>query len=439
MRAKSAAPGELAALQAGKIINGNAENHTTTDPRADREQIRRALEVLRPGGVVELRALFQRGRKRTAAGYFDAAHRQELVEAAAKLNEQGAAVYVALNSLDPQMLGRYANRVEDYAQAAATDANVTRRDWLLLDFDAQRPKDTSATAEQCEAAKACARATFSHLKESGWPAPVMAESGNGVHLLYRIDLPNDDAARDLVKGCLAALAERFDDDAVKVDRSVFNAARIVKLYGTVANKGDHLPSTPWRCARIRHIPASLEVVPRELLEALAAEVRVSERPRLNGHARLHSGDGRAWTESDVSAFLARGGIEVMGEPAPHDGSLRWRLKRCPFNSDHGPTESAVFLQPSGALGFKCSHNGCADRHWSDLRELVDGPREGRKLLNGTPWEQPKPTNGASVGSVPGSISPKCSSAKGLRFSARCMEHPSSGACSPNCGMSSPSV
>ena len=35
----------------------------------------------------------------------------------------------------------------------------------------------------------------------------------------------------------------------------------------------------------------------------------------------------------------------------------------------------------GRLGFKCQHNGCADRHWADLRELVDGPRERRQGAN----------------------------------------------------------
>jgi hypothetical protein len=41
----------------------------------------------------------------------------------------------------------------------------------------------------------------------------------------------------LVRGILEALAFRFDDDRVKVD-TTSNAARIWKLYGTTARKGD---------------------------------------------------------------------------------------------------------------------------------------------------------------------------------------------------------
>ena len=46
----------------------------------------------------------------------------------------------------------------------------------------------------------------------GWPAPIRAMSGNGGHSVYRIDLPNTAAARDLIRGCLTALARRYSDD-----------------------------------------------------------------------------------------------------------------------------------------------------------------------------------------------------------------------------------
>ena len=132
---------------------------------------------------------------------------------------------------------------------------------------------------------------------------------------------------------------RFDDAAVKIDKSVFNAARIVKLHGTVANKGDDHPSAPWRLSKLRSVPDSVELVTLEQLRALAAEVQKPEPPKLNGHI---SAGMRAWTESDVTDFLARGNIESLLRE-PHDGAIRWKLKRCPFNPDHGPTESAVFL------------------------------------------------------------------------------------------------
>jgi hypothetical protein len=322
-------------------------NSSTQPVAPDRDQIRRTIEALHASdAVIELRALHTKGRKRTDAGYFDAAHRDQLIDAAVELNSEGAAVYVVMNPLDPQLLARHANRVQNFAQATATDANVTRRHWLLIDVDPQRPKDTSATAEQLAAATERARNVYTHLATQGWPRPVVAESGNGMHLLYRIEFPNDETSRDLVKACLEALAEKFDNDSVKIDRSVYNAARIVKLHGTVANKGDNLPSAPWRLSQLKDVPQQIEMVALEQLQALAAQAASSkERPRANGHSAIGM---RSWTEADVTAFLARGGLQARG-PEPHDGSLRWKLRACPFNPEHGPTESAVFLNPEGRL------------------------------------------------------------------------------------------
>ncbi|HKF93565.1 MAG TPA: hypothetical protein VKB96_02995 [Gammaproteobacteria bacterium] len=198
-------------------------------PAPDKAAITKALDILfDPTDVIELRAL-HKGRKRTDAGYFDCAHRDRLVAEAVQLSKAGAAVYINLNPLDPQLLARCCNRVQEYASATATDANVIRRRWLLLDFDPIRPKDTSATDTQFKAAKDCARACYKSLKGEGWPKPLAAESGNGMHLLYPLELSNNNESRDLIKGALAGLAQGFDTEQVTLDQTVFNAGRIIKL------------------------------------------------------------------------------------------------------------------------------------------------------------------------------------------------------------------
>lgn len=231
--------------------SGTVAATTAEPPRADPDEIRRALVVLfAPDDIIELRAFAKRGRKRTDAGYFDGDHREELVQHAVRLNREGASVYVVVNRINPQLISRYANRIAEHAERTATDKDVTRRRWLPIDLDPIRPSDTSATDEQIELAMAKARVIYAALRDDGFGGPVVAASGNGAHLLLPIDWPNDDAAKDRAKAMLESLGERFDDSAIKVDTSCFNAARIIKLYGTVANKGDHLPQYPHRLARI---------------------------------------------------------------------------------------------------------------------------------------------------------------------------------------------
>ena len=336
-----------------------------TTPTPDAAAILAALAVLfTPDDVIELRAFPKGGRKRTDAGYFDGQHWPQLAEHAARLSASGAAVYVTLNPVDPQLLSRYSNRIEGYASTTTTDKQVTRRRWLLIDIDPVRPSGTSATDAQLDAAKVKARAVYGYLNGIGWPAPLVAESGNGMHLLYALDLPNDDDATALVKAVLIALGERFDDAQTKVDRAVFNAARICKLYGTLANKGDHTAAAPWRLSKLLQTPARAVVTPEQLRGLIPAATPGTTAKA--AASMLQSGG------FNLEDFLSRHGLAYTTDR--HDGSERFKLAACPFNPEHGNGEAAIFRKASGALGFKCQHDSCSAKSWGDVRDLLDGLR-----------------------------------------------------------------
>jgi len=199
----------------------------------------------------------------------------------------------------------------------------------------------------------------------GWPAPLVAESGNGMHLLYAIDLPNDDEATALVKAVLIALGERFDDAQTKVDRAVFNAARICKLYGTLANKGDNTTMAPWRLSKLLQTPARAVVTPEQLQSLIPAVANVT-----TAAPPMRQSDG-----FNLEDFLTRHGLAYTADR--HDGSERFKLAACPFNAEHGNGEAAIFRKASGALGFKCQHDSCSGKAWRDVRDLLDGPRPTR--------------------------------------------------------------
>ena len=334
-------------------------------PQPDKAAIRAALAVLfTPGEVVELRA-FPKGRKRTDAGYFDSDHWDALADHAARLSASGAAVYISLNPVDPQLLSRYANRVESYATSTTTDKQVTQRRLLLIDLDPVRPSGTSATDIQLEAAWVKAMAVYDYLVSMEWAAPIVAKSGNGYHLVYAINLPNNDESTLIVKSVLLALGERFDDPYIKVDRSVFNAARICKLYGTVANKGDHTATTPWRLSSILEAP-SRELVTLEQLRLLVPNpAKAKAAPNANAQ--------RTTGSFHLEAFLQKHGIGYTQDQ--HDGRERFKLTACPFNAEHINGESAVFRKLTGELGFRCQHDSCASKGWRDVRNLLDDPHQ----------------------------------------------------------------
>ena len=219
------------------------------DLQADLAEIRHALDLLAvPGGVIEIRALdvpAKYGKPITAAGYF--IDRNKAAQAAAALDTRGAAgVYLVLNEIHSGAYARAPERVIDHFTPTTGDSDILRRRWLPLDFDPPRPAGVSASEDEHCAAEDAARSFAAWLASQGWPTPIRGDSGNGAHLLYRIDLPAVDGG--LVQGCIEALADRFSGPSVDVDRRVFNASRVFKLYGTTAGKGFSIPEDPtgWR-------------------------------------------------------------------------------------------------------------------------------------------------------------------------------------------------
>ena len=199
------------------------------------------------------------------------------------------------------------------------------RRWLLIDVDPCRPAKVSATDDELNAAWDSAEAIDGYLvDELGWPEPVLATSGNGGHSLYRIDMPNDDETAELVKRCLQALDLRFSTDTVNVDTTVYNASRIVKLYGTFARKGQDTPDRPHRLAKISQTPDPIGVATREQLRQLADQAPApppkASKPRaergLAGFDSVHV---------DVDSYLAEHGIDVL-HSAPY-GHRRFHCGR----------------------------------------------------------------------------------------------------------------
>jgi hypothetical protein len=201
---------------------------------ADRQNIEQAIRILfEPGQVVEVRAP-KAGKYGTVSGYF--VDHEKLAQELEKLSGKVGAVYYTLNPVNPALLARAHNRTKTYAKDTTSDApdNIVKRNWLLVDCDPVRPADISATDEEKMAAKRLVPEIKKYLKAIGWSDPVIADSGNGYHLLYKIGLPNDNENRSLLESVLKALAARFDTDAVKIDQKVFNSSRITKAYGTKA-------------------------------------------------------------------------------------------------------------------------------------------------------------------------------------------------------------
>lgn len=130
------------------------------------------------------------------------------------------------------------------------DKDITQRRWLLVDVDpiGTRPKGEPSTEEEKENAWAAASAIHGQLTDAGFTSLIVADSGNGWHIMAPIDLPNTPETTETIKKLLAALGRQHGTELIDIDPSICNAARIWKLYGTWARKGTATAERPHRLA-----------------------------------------------------------------------------------------------------------------------------------------------------------------------------------------------
>lgn len=210
-----------------------------------------------PKHIVELRVLCAKVQgsswPQTRSGFFN--DRKAMVRSICQI-EKAMGWYVTLNPCLPDLLSRRCNRVDRVGEGETTrDSQILHRRWLPIDVDPIRLPGISATEEEHQEAIALARSIAAYLRSMGWPAPIIGDSGNGGHLLCPVDLPREDGG--LVERCLKSLDQKFSSPTVKVDTANANPARIWKIYGTPACKGDSTDHRPHRMAKLLEIPDGL--------------------------------------------------------------------------------------------------------------------------------------------------------------------------------------
>mgnify|MGYP005881153497 FL=1 len=331
----------------------------------DANEIIHALRLwFQAGDVFEVRVLdavsADYRREHIESGYFDYEHISAVPEALKRLLSFRG-VYVTVNPVNPDLLARAVNRLRPAGRNPTTaDTDIVRRRWLLIDCDPRRASGVSSSNSEHESALAKAREIRDGLSSLGWPKPVLTDSGNGAQLMYRIDLPADDG--ELVRRVIGEIA-KASSEQVAIDTSVHNPARIWRLPGTMNCKGDSIPERPHRMARILEEPQDIVSVSREQMQDIVSYQSEDTQTDVPDDEWKHT-----MPAFDLDSWIAQYCPE-LGSPQPWKGGRKWIFPVCPFNEAHTNKSAVLIQEPSGAVAFKCHHNGCSGNDWRALREL----------------------------------------------------------------------
>lgn len=334
-----------------------------------KENLRRyLLAMFSDVGVVELRALGQE----TWTGYFD--NVRDFCSAVRWADRCGrfTGVYATLNARSAP--GSTNSLNPGRRSGGTTDRDVERYRRLAFDFDPVREAGVSSTSE--ELALAMERADFlaELLRGKGWPEPLVAMSGNGYHLQYRVDFENRAPIADSLSHLYRGLALRMDTPEVSFDVKVRNPSRIFRVYGTSARKGVATDDRPHRrswCAT----PDDWQTVPSEMVEALAREMEslctARQTPVTTGKPLTAKPQGKGdYKTLDIAAWFRSSGLYKRALSGSKHAVI------CPWGSEHSTVDNirdsstVIFEGNGGWPTFHCSHSHCEGRGVVEVMALL---------------------------------------------------------------------
>jgi len=327
----------------------------------DEPMIRKAIGIFKPNNeLFEIRIIGKGNRKRIISGYFTDA--DTLIQQFDTIDPRSTNIYITINKVNTACYSREQHDCFKQTDATTHDHEIDAYEWLFIDLDPERLAEISSSDEELAEAEKLSDKVYEYMQNLGFHEPVRAMSGNGHHLLYKIDLPNTDENKSLIERCLTNLASMFNNGIVKIDIVNHNQSRICKLYGTTAQKGANTKDRPHRMSTLTYVPQKIETNGVELLQTLANEL--PEIPKASKRAASVSG------EFDIENWMMEHGLEPLRAESGTDCTI-YPLASCPFNHSHVDGDSKIFKYTNGAIAFKCHHNSCRGKMWQDVRELLE--------------------------------------------------------------------
>lgn len=347
------------------------------------KEVTKTIEVLEKANCpIEVRML--KTKKGTVSGYYK--DTKKLIQDISRYDGVNN-IFFTLNAISEDLLARGKDRLIEYASHTTSDSEIIRREFLLIDVDPKRPAGVSSTDEELKSAEIVVSRVIKYLRSEGFPEPIIACSGNGYHALYKLDLPNNKEVTQLIKDVLYALDDKFSDDKAQVDKTTYNPARITKMYGTIACKGDSTETRPHRRSRIVQSPDKIEVVNEVLLKKVAdLYIQKNNNVKKDKNVSIRSAKKGS---IKMDEWLSRNGIGVFKLKEEVDRNV-YVLETCPWNSNHTDKSASITQFHNGAISAKCHHDSCSHENWGSLKELYE-PKvsKNKSEYSGNKGEEPK--------------------------------------------------
>ena len=199
----------------------------------------------------------------------------EVEELVFRLNDAGFNCYQLVNHLPENFVGQ-----------SVCDSDIETIDKIFIDVDRVRNGRTSfsekaeekprpASQRELDQSRRVIDSMCNWLIARSWPDPYLALSGNGYHAYFLTDLDALESNSEntlLRRAFLQAVARKFNSTHSQIDRGVYNAARVTKIVGTLARKGQCSVDRPYRTVELISAPPIIDCVVNDDLRSVVDEI-----------------------------------------------------------------------------------------------------------------------------------------------------------------------
>lgn len=281
---------------------------------------------------------------------------------------------------------------EAVKKQSIVDADIEKRRLVLIDVDTKKPEtDLSATDQEKNVTYEKLKKIETELILMGFHQPIVADSGNGYHMLLPVDMESTDETKQLIKSFLRSLSDSHSDESAEIDTSVYNSSRLTKLYGCIANKGKDTKERPHRLSKILSIPDDLtpndQDIFQQYVEKKKTSLQKSGRVKKVEKVKVASqslGKKTYVANVDVEKWLNHYSLEFEEKDGGYDG---WRLfifDSCPLKThSNNQSGASISVSPTGIVKFKCLHQSHEKMMIHDFAE--------RYLIPQDAWIKPTTT------------------------------------------------
>ena len=339
--------------------------HKVAAPVSKRDEILRAANVLfEPRQLVEVRLKGRDGH--IASRYYKDHEKMAAVLAKEDASEKWAAAWWTLQQL------KAGAHVGKQTGETTKRADIDNYRWLVIDIDRtdKQSKKLNASSVEKEQLLAVASEVMAWLAERGVRDCILADSGNGYHILIKLSpLAANERNYELLKEVLVAIKHEFRAHAgvADIDTSLAEPEQVIKAYGTTTRKSESTDDRPWHESKLLHVPETIDPIKEDVLLTIAELGPLPERSERKPRA------GRSPLDPDFDPYdffdHYAGAFEIERE-FEKDGKTYFVTDICVL-AGHKHTGSGLTGFVRGdSFGYHCFSDDCEGLGIGDvLRKL----------------------------------------------------------------------